>query len=201
MIVPLDVLRHVKEGKVSLFKRKGPTCSYDVGRVYGLQHERKKPPNIHVTITFKEQRESGSLNLREARRLGFRTTADMIAATPRYDPAELIWLLGFEVGDLTDSDRLPAARFGPAGDYVSSAARALSGVGSEVSEATQKRYAAQSEATYAQILSDKRKRALDAIADVQEYATSPRERKRLRAAANQIRALDNVAPDAILDAS
>jgi hypothetical protein len=158
LIVPLEVARRIAEHKQVVIWRSGPKCIYQQGRCYVLQTKRKRPEPPHITITSVEQRQADSLSLRDARRLGFRTTADLIRSVARYDPLELIWLLGFELGDQTDSDRLPAARPGmPHGDYVSNGARALSGVGSEVSAHQQALYAARSEETYAQMLLERRK--------------------------------------------
>src|SRR5277367_426367 len=103
MIVPVEVARRISAHQQTVIWRTGPKCVYKPGRCYALQTQRKRPAKLHVTIAAVVQAEAGELTLRDARRLGHRTTADLIAATPRWDPSERVWLLYFELGDQTDT--------------------------------------------------------------------------------------------------
>jgi len=193
MNVPVEALRRIKEGRQTLILRSGPVCRYEPGRYYQLKTQRDRPSTVGITITAKDQVQANSLDLRAARRLGHRTCADMIEAWPKYDPMELIWLLSFEIGDVSDTPRLLAARPGPGhGDYVSTTVLAAKGEQEGISAHTADKYAQASREQRLEILGRQRKRALMAIAEIRPYAESSREFKRLRAAENQIRTLDNL---------
>lgn len=100
-----------------------------------------------------------------------------------------VWVVRFVLGDLTDGRRFLAATPGPpSGDYTEDASRALKGAGEAVPASVQEKYVTETAERDTSAREEKRQRALQAIQDIAPYA-SGRERKRLRAAENQIRAL------------
>jgi hypothetical protein len=100
-----------------------------------------------------------------------------------------VWVVRFVLGDLVDGRRFLAATPGPpGGDYTGDPSRALKGAGEAVPASVQEKYAMETAERDANAREEKRQRALDAIRGIAPYA-SGRERKRLRAAENQIRAL------------
>jgi hypothetical protein len=80
--------------------------------------------------------------------------------------------------------------------YTTRRAAAMKGEPEAVSAKMQEQFAREGRERHERTLANHRRRALAAISVVQEHATTGRERKRLRAAANQIKALDNEAKGA-----
>jgi hypothetical protein len=169
-------------------------CRYRAGRVYSIQTGRGKPASGHITITEVRQEQLGDITLRDARREGFRTTADFKAywleLHGKWQQEQPVWVISFVLGDQTDRPRLLAARFDPHhGDYVDFLSRALSGSSEEVAEPILKVYAKEGEARYAYMLSEQRKRALDAIGEIKRHAPTGKARKELTWAEKRIRAI------------
>ena len=192
MIVPLEALRRIQEGRQSVLLRSGPTCFYNVGRPYKVKSKREHEAKLSITITEKRQIEARSLDLRMARRLGYRTTAELFGSIPRLDPSEQIWLLSFEIGDVSDTPRLLARRPGPGHDYVSTASQALNGSAEEVSEHDHRRYAANSELGRTKTLGEQRKRLQSVLAEIREHAHDPEVNKKLRDAQRRVRLTTNL---------
>lgn len=136
MIQSAEIIKQMLSGKRSMIRVpvKTKLCPYKIGKAYPVRASGKEPlteKTLRITITDVRQ------ELHDDR---------------------LMWVIRFQQGDRRDLDRLPAARFGPGGDYVASNARALQGTASEVSERQQARFAAKSEETYAEVLIDRQKR-------------------------------------------
>src|SRR5450631_2735381 len=111
MILKAEIIKQIQTGKRSMIRLpvKEKTCKYRPGRVYEVKEGQKAPIKLHITITDIRQEQHDD---------------------------RLVWVLRFQKGDHTDSDRLPAARFGPSGDYVSTTARALQGSAAEDRKST-----------------------------------------------------------------
>src|SRR5207249_800083 len=98
---------------------------------------------------------------------------------------EPVWVIRFAKGDHTDRPRLLKAQPG-GGQYTNIAALALPSTGEEVSSTIQARYAENGRANHADILSEQRRRALDAIGEIKRHAPSGRARKELTWAEKRI---------------
>lgn len=163
------------------------TCRYEPGKSYALQPGRGKEAKHRITILEVRQEQLGNISFRDARKEGFRTTEDFrdywISLHKGFNAAEMVYVITFELGDTTDTPRLLGRH--PGHDYVSSTAQALSASAEEVSAYQQARYVLEQDAKR----SEQRQTALAAITGIE--TKDARERKRVRAAANQILALDN----------
>ncbi len=192
MIFGPDMVWKVKAGSKTQTRRKiRGDCRYKPGRAYAIQTGRGKPATAHITITSVEEQELGAITLREAKAEGFRTRAEFEdywkGLYGSHDPKERVHVISFLLGDHTDSDRFPAARPGPGGDYVQSGARALTGTAPEVSEATQKLYAARSAETYAEALQQRKKRLQSVLREIRSQADDPLVNARLRAVERRVK--------------
>lgn len=152
MIFGPDELRRIKAGRKTQHRRPivhDRECFYKPGRAYKVSSSTHRAATFQITITGVDRSRLDAMTLRDARREGFRTTADFMEHWRDKHLARLcapdtpIWVLSFVLGDQTDRPRFLAARPGPPhGDYVDSTARALKESAEEVSEAAQGRYAA-----------------------------------------------------------
>ncbi len=196
----LDESRLIKAGRKTMDRRPATSKPPREGACVGIKIKREWPINTHITILNVRTEPLGALDLRDARREGFRTTLEAReywrSEHKRYDPSELVHVISFTLGDQTDSDRLPAARPGlPAGDYVSSAARALSGVGAEVSEHLQTKYADEASRGLSVARTaryeESRRSLLSVIAEIRSYTQdNVRAHDKLRGIERQLKALD-----------
>ena len=150
---------------------------------------------LRITILEVRQEHLGEITLPDARREGFRTTQEFKdywrGLYGTFDLELPVWVIGFARGDVTDRPRLLAARpGGPGGDYTDNPARAARDEGEAVPQQTQERFSRRAAERDDLLRASRIGRALSAIDEIAQHATG-RERKRLRAAANQIRALDS----------
>jgi hypothetical protein len=192
-----ELARKIKEGKKTQTRRvvKGE-CRYKPGRSYALQTGRGKKASERITVMEVRQEKLEEITLRDARREGFRTTADFkdywTDLHGSFEPEQLVHVISFELGDHTDTPRLLAARPGaPHGDYVSVAALALRGSAEEPSSLWQRKWSseariAESEASR-HLWDEKRQKALDAIAAIAEFAETPEQLRSFKAAERTIR--------------
>ncbi len=186
MILPPDLAKKALEGRVTMacFSRKTPKCAYKTGHDYALQSG-KRTFEQRLTVLEVREETTSSLDLNDARRMGFRTRTDFFE---RWKGREEIWLIRFMMGVHTDTPRLLAKRCGThSGDYVSSASQALPETSEEVSEATQRRFAAEGEANLALNHQIPRERLLEAVKEILPTARNAKDRKRLRSIEHQAR--------------
>ncbi len=164
---------------------------YVVGKSYALQTGRGKPATSRITITDVRQEPLGAITLRDARREGFRTTADFKAYWAElhgsFNPDETVHVVSFVLGDLTDTPRLLAGHpGGPEGDYVSSPLRALNETSEEVSSAVQGRFAAEGKVNLALAHSVPRERLLEAVEAMRRQTGNAKHRRRWRSIEHQL---------------
>jgi hypothetical protein len=160
LILSAEIIAQIKNGRRSMVRL--PIASrraiYRPGHVYSVKPSQKAPEACRITVLSCEE------TLFENR------------------PT---WVIRFIKGDHSDNDRYLAARPGlPHGDYVESTTRALRGTGPEVSEATQTRYAADSEARQGRSLAEQRERLQMALRTIREQGGRNGE---LRSAEERIR--------------
>ncbi len=171
MIVSQEIARQIASGKRQMLRvpRTGGKCPYREQHAYVIQHAPGQT-SCHVTI----------LN----------ASAAMFEDQP-------VWVLRFKKGDHTDKPRLLAARPGHEGDiegdYVDVPARAMRSAGEEVSAARQAKFALDAKARRTEMLSEPRKRALDALRDLKACSPTAKAQKRLRSAEYQIEAATDTA--------
>ncbi len=186
MVLPPDLAKKALEGRVSMacFSRKTPKCAYRTGHDYALQSG-KRTFEQRLTVLDVREATTSSLDLRDARKLGFRTRTDFFE---RWKGREDVWLVSFMLGVHTDTPRLLAKRCGThAGDYVASASQALPETAEEVPEASQRRFAAEGVANLALSHSIPRERLLAAVEEILPTARNAKDRKRLRSIEHQAR--------------
>ncbi len=183
MVLPPDLAKKALEGRVSMacFSRKTPRCAYRVGHDYALQSGKRTVGRL--TVLEVRDGTTSSLDLNDARRMGFRTRTDFFE---RWKGRGDIWLIRFMMGVHTDTPRLLAKRCGThAGDYVSSASQALPETAEEVPESAQRRFAAEGVANLALSHSIPRERLLAAVEEILPTARNAKDRKRLRSIEHQ----------------
>lgn len=189
-----EMVKAILSGKKSQTRRIGATCRYQPGRSYAVQPGRGKPASLRITITDVRQEQLGEISLKDAKREGFHTTDEFREYWEDlhhgWTPTLLVWVLTFVKGEHTDSPRLLAMRPGPPhGDYTSVPALSMRGEQEAVPATIQKSYSREAFERDSARRAALRKRALTAVEQIIPYS-SGRERKRLRAAANQIRAIE-----------
>lgn len=170
MIFTAEIVKQIKAGKRSMVRlpvKAGESeCRHKVGRVYAVKTARDREASVHITITEVRQE--------------------------RHD-SELVWILRFVKGDVTDKPRLLAARPGlPHGDYVSDAARAMRGEGEAVQGRILDQWALEGRERASQGMSEEGARLLDAVGKVRLEAArqgvgSAQARKRLKTVEHHLR--------------
>jgi hypothetical protein len=158
VVFAADQAKLLLEGRkhLTIRSKNEPNCRFKVGKCYTIQSGRRTKSEV-LTILSIEERMLGDIDLKDLRRAGFRTGSYQEATSSfrewwdKRHPSMIygdecpVWLIGFVLGDFSDSPRYPAARISTAGAYTESAFRALNGSGDEVSEAIQGRFAAEAD--------------------------------------------------------
>ncbi len=170
MIVPADLAKLILQGKKTMacFSATKPKCFYRPGHDYSLQAGGwfELPPKTlkeRITVEVVRRCRTDEIDLRDAKRLGFRSRADFFE---RWDGSDDVWLVGFVLGVHTDQPRLLARRCGThSGDYVSSPSQALPATAEEVSAGMQQRFAAEA-VLKREISKEQRKRELSSVLTV-----------------------------------
>ena len=193
-----DAAKLIKAGRKTQERRPAHTNPPIVGKRVGIKTSREKPVDTYITITDLRLERLGDLTFKDARKEGFRTTQDFrehwIEEHGEHDADQLVHVISFELGDLTDTPRLLAKRPGPGHDYVTSASQAQNSTGEEVSAHLHTIYTAEAE----QGLSVARNAQWDeaklmmaaAINNMRLQAFDPVARKRLRSIEHHAVALD-----------
>ncbi len=145
MILPADLAKLVLQQKKTLacFSATKPKCFYRPGHDYSLQAGGwfELPPKTlkeRITVESVRRCKTDEVDLRDAKRLGFRSRADFFE---RWDGSEDVWLVSFVLGVHTDTPRIPAAKFGANGDYTTTASQSLHGSSEEVGSTAHVRFA------------------------------------------------------------
>ncbi len=185
MILPPDLAKKALEGRVSMacFSRKTPRCAYRIGHDYALQSGKRTVGRLTVL----EVRESttSSLDLNDARRMGFRTRTDFFE---RWKGCEDIWLIRFTLGVHTDEPRLLCAQLGTSeGDYTKTPSRSAHGAGEEITSALQTRYAVQGRENLAVAHRIPRERLIEAVKEILPPPRNAKDRKQMRTIEHEAR--------------
>lgn len=191
------IVKLIESGKRTAMRMPGG-CPYKPHHAYVVKTGQSEPISCHITIVAVSEQKLGDMTLRDFRKEGFKNYGEFhkhwIDTFHSYDPEQVVSVVFFELGDTRDIDRFPSARSGgPGGDYTSVAALALSGSGSEVSEATQSSYAADSQSRQGNTREEQRKRLEAVVRDIRSMAQSATERKRLKSIEHHIKAMENEA--------
>ncbi len=210
MIVPADLAKLILQGKKTMacFSATKPKCFYRPGHDYSLQAGGwfELPPKTlkeRITVEVVRRCRTDEIDLRDAKRLGFRSRA---AFFERWDGSDDVWLVSFVLGIHTDQPRLLAANPGSVqytakkgerwkisescdeGDYVSSPSRAAHGTAEEVSEAAQKRFALEAVGRYQITQAERSGRLQMALEAIREHGgKGPETNQRLRKAQQNAR--------------
>ncbi len=185
MILPPDLAKKALEGRVTMacFSKKTPKCAYKTGHDYALQSGKRQVGRL--TVFAIKQIKLENLDLRDAKRLGFRTRTDFFE---RWKGSSEVWLIHFTLGVHTDPTRIPAAKFGSSGDYVSSVARGLHGCDGEVPESDQRRFATEAVASYQITQAERSGRLQMALEAIREHGgKGPQTNAKLRRAQERAR--------------
>lgn len=142
MIFKPELSKLVLQGRKTQTRRRvqdGKKPRYHAGKSYAVQPGRGKPAVGRITVTDVQLAYLGDIDLRDAKREGFRTRQEFVdywtGLHGRFDPDVRVWVISFLLGDRTDTGRFLAARPGPPhGDYVTVPALGASGEGEPVSE-------------------------------------------------------------------
>lgn len=206
MIFKPELVKKINAGTKTMTRRivkDGETeCRYREGRVYAVQPGRGKAASFSITILDIRQERLGEIDYRDARREGFKTTDEFAAywtaLHKSFRPDQLVWVIGFIKGDLTDTPHLLAARPGGAqGDYTSIPARAVKGEGEAVQAKLLDRWAVEGRERHADVLAEQRKSLLSAVQGVRIEAARrgnyPRAQRRLKSVEHHLKALENEA--------
>ncbi len=191
MILPPDLAKKALEGRVTMacFSKKTPKCAYKTGHDYALQSGKRSVGRL--TVLEVRDSTTSSLDLNDARRMGFRTRTDFYE---RWKGAEDVWLIRFIMGVHVDTPRLLAKRCGThSGDYVSSASQALPETAEEVSSTTQRRFAAEGAANLALNRQIPRERLVEAVEAMRQQAGNAKHRRRWRSIEHQLSMMDREA--------
>ena len=183
VVLPVDVVKRIRSGKQSQlrFPHRGP-CKLKIGKAYAVKTARDKPAVFSITVLAISEQFMAELTLKDARRCGYRSTAEYWDDHPSSLNTvlnTLVDVVDFDLGDTTDKPRLLAARSGR-GDYVTSTARAMHGSGEEVSADIQDRYAMQGRELHELTIQQLQYGLSKAVEDYLPHASSPAQHKRLK---------------------
>ncbi len=163
-------------------------------RCYAVQTAKGKPAVLHITITdIRGPERLETIDFQGARKEGFRTVEDFrthwIALHARWNPLELVWVISFELGDLTDRPRLLKAR--SSGDpYTTVPALALPNTAEEVSADVHGHYAEAGHLRYESRMMLGLEEWRVATAKLRGMASTAKQRKRLESIEYQIVAIE-----------
>lgn len=201
MIFTQDMAKLVLEGRKTLTIRNktGPKCRYKLGACYSIQVARRTKDEV-LTVMSIEEKMLGDLNIRELRRAGFKTTLSFREWWDEHHRSLIfgddcpVWLVSFDLGDLSDTPRLLAARPGaPHGDYVSSSARALRGEPEAIPAVLQARFSTEAKsaekARQNGNLAGRVARLLELVAETAPFATDARVKDSFRVAERGLRSV------------